>query len=652
MARTRVIAAMAVALAAAGGSVVAADAAASGAVKHDGDRGWHHHRGDRDDTRTPIEHVVVIFQENVSFDHYFGTYPHAANTDGQTFHALPGTPAVDGLLPATSHSLPPDLRHSDNLITSNPNLDLPQRLDSSATGLPGNAGGQLTCDQNHDYSSEQQAFDDFKMDKFVQSVGTGSGNTPFGTPCNAATVMDYYDGNTVAAMWNYAQHYTLEDNSFGTTFGPSAPGALNLVSGDTGNVDTTHEANSPLISTPTSPNGDLTADGNGGYSLTSDAQPYWDDCSTRDAAALSGTNVGDELNAAGLSWGWFQGGFRPTTTFANAAPATGHMGQATSSFIPAEFAGSFTGKVVPTHASNQALCDAVHPIGVALGGTGQWGYKDDYIPHHEPFQYYASTANPHHLTIPTDAGGQDTLAGLREIGRDTQSYVKGVPQFNTPNHQYDASDFDQLVAAIANHQLSPSALPAVSFLKAPGYEDGHAAYSEPADEQAFVTQEINALKHTPDWRHTVVIVNWDDSDGWYDHVYSGVINPSLTPGDNVTNATLSGPTSGQCGPQPQTKLPLAGEQGRCGFGPRIPMLVISPFARANHVDSDLTDQSSVINFVEYNWRLPGIPGSADQVLSKLDRREGIRFDLAGSFDFSDDWDHGFSGKEHGRRGGR
>ncbi len=72
-------------------------------------------------TATPIKHVVVIFQENVSFDHYFGTYPNAANTDGQTFNAKPGTPAVDGLLPATSSSLPPQLRHSNNLITSNPN---------------------------------------------------------------------------------------------------------------------------------------------------------------------------------------------------------------------------------------------------------------------------------------------------------------------------------------------------------------------------------------------------------------------------------------------------------------------------------------------------------------------------------------------------
>jgi phospholipase C len=634
MARKRVLSLLLVAALAMAGAGVAVAQASPGGRSHrrDGDHGSGSGPGFR--TATAIKHVVVIFQENVSFDHYFGTYPNAANTDGQPFHAAPGTPAVDGLEPATSRSLPPSLRHTSNLLTNNPNEDQPQRLDSSPTGLSGDAGGQLTCDQDHDYSDEQQAFDNGKMDHFVQSVGTDGGSTsPFGTPCQAAEVMDYYDGNTVTAMWNYAQHYSLEDNAFGTTFGPSAPGAINVTSGDTGHVDTTHMANNPSVSTTTSPDGDITPDGRGGFSLTSDAQPYWDDCSTRDAVAMSGTNIGDELNSGGLSWGWFEGGFTPTTTFAAASAATGHSGQPSSRFIPDEFAGSFTGKNVPAHASNQALCDAVHPVGVALGGTGQWGYKDDYIPHHEPFQFYASTANPHHLTIPTDGAGQDTLAGLEEIGTDTQSYVDGVPQFNTPNHQYDTSDFDQLVTAIGDGELAPSALPAVSFLKAPGYEDGHPGYSDPADEQAFVTREIDSLMRTPDWHSTVVIVNWDDSDGWYDHVYSGVTNPSLSPADNLTNTTFSGAVSGQCGSRPQATAPLAGEQGRCGFGPRIPMLVISPYARVNHVDSDLTDQASIINFIEYNWHLPGIPGSADQVLSRLDRSEGIKFDLAGMFDF-------------------
>ena len=581
-------------------------------------------------TRTPIKHVVVIFQENVSFDHYFGTYPSAADTDGQTFTAAPGTPAVDGLLPATSTTLPPSLRHTANLLTTNANSALPQRLDSSAAGVVAGQG-QLTCDQDHDYSDEQKAFDTGNMDLFVQSVGTGSGTGPTGSPCSSSQVMDYYDGNAVTGLWNYAQHFAMSDNSYGTTFGPSSPGAINLASGDTGNVDTALTANSPSISTPTSPNGDITADGLGGYSLTSDAQPYWDDCSTRDAVAMSGQNIGNLLNAKGLSWGWFEGGFSPTTTYQQALAAIGQTGQSTSTFIADEFKAAGLNSGVP-HSSNQSLCDAVHPIGAALGGTGQWGYKDDYIPHHDPFNYYASTANPHHLTLP-QSGGVDTLAGLATVGRDTQSYKNGVPQFNTPNHQYDMSDFNQLVAAISAGKLPASALPAVSFLKAPGYQDGHGGYSDPEDEQQFIVSTIDALMKSPNWSSTAVIINYDDSDGWYDHVYSGVRNPSTSVADNLTNTTTSGATSGLCTGGTDHHA-LADEQGRCGFGPRLPMLVISPYAKSNYVDHNLSDQASIINFVEYNWGVSGIPGSADQVLKARDGAEGVPFDLAGMFNFS------------------
>ncbi|HET9051914.1 MAG TPA: alkaline phosphatase family protein, partial [Candidatus Dormibacteraeota bacterium] len=589
-------------------------------------------------TATPIKHLVVIFQENVSFDHYFGTYPNAANAgDGQPFTAAAGTPAVDGLLPATDASIPAALQHSADLTTTNPNSALPKRLDATAGGIAGGPGGQITCDQDHNYSDEQQAFDGGGMDRFVQSLGTDGGSKTPGTstPCDPKIVMDYYDGNTVPAMWNYAQQFAMSDNSYGTTFGPSSPGGLNVTSGNSGGVDMTHTVNAPSVATPTKPNADITADGTGGFSLTSDAQPYWDDCSTRDAVAMSGQNVGDELNAAGVSWGWFEGGMKPTTSYADALAATGNTGQSTATFKPDEFKGAGFQNGVP-HSTNQGLCDAVHPVGAAFGatiGTAPWGYKDDYIPHHEPFMYYASTANPHHLSLATDASGSDTLGALGTIGTDTQSYVDGAPQFDTPNHNYDTSDFDQLMAAITRGDLSPDALPAVSYLKAPGYQDGHGAYSDPADEQRFVTREINALMASPDWPSTAVIINYDDSDGWYDHANPGVLNPSLSPADNLTatNATL--PTSQQCGPMPQTSAPLAGQQGRCGFGPRLPMMVISPFAKHNAVDHDLSDQASVVNFIEYNWGLPGISGSADQLLASLDGTEGAAFDLAGLFDF-------------------
>jgi phospholipase C len=546
---------------------------------------------------TPIDHVVVIFGENVSFDHYFGTYPNATNADGQPFTAATGTPGVNGL--------------TGSLLTSNPNGANPRRYD------PATIADVLTCDQDHNYNDEQRAFDNGAMDKFPATVGTGTGKSPEGATCNANDVMNYYDGNTVTALWNYAQHYAMSDNSFNTTFGPSSPGAINLVSGNTGGVDTAHMVNSPSVATAATPNADLTADGLGGYSLTSDAQPYWDDCSTRDAVGMTGKNIGDELNDAGVSWGWFEGGFRPSTTFADALTATGKAGQSTATFTPDQFKNAGFQSSVP-HSTNQGICDAVHPVGIEVGGSGQYGYKDDYIPHHEPLQYYASTANPHHLTVPTDQQGNDTLAGLRSIGHDTQSTVSGVPQFDTPNHQYDTSDFDQLVAAIARGDLPPQALPSVSFLKAPGYQDGHAAYSDPLDEQRFVTSEINALMRTPDWRHTAVIVNYDDSDGWYDHVDSGVTNPSQTVADALTGA-------GQCGTGTNQ---LAGEQGRCGYGPRLPLLVVSPWAKTNAVDHTLTDQSSIIRFVEDNWTLPRISGSFD----------GIAGSLSGMFDF---------GKGHG-----
>jgi phospholipase C len=549
------------------------------------------------DTSTPIKHLVVIFQENVSFDHYFGTYPHAANTGGETFTSKAGTPSVDGL--------------TQTLLTANPNGVNPRRYD------PTQISDLLTCDQDHNYSDEQRAFDNGKMDKFPQTVGTGAGSSPTGSPCVAGDVMNYYDGNTTTGLWNYAQRYAMSDNSFGTTFGPSSPGAINLVSGNTGAVDMTHTANNPSIASPASPNADLTADGVGGFSLTSDAQPYWDDCSTRDAVAMSGANIGDELNGAGLSWGWFEGGFRPTTSFSAAAAATGHTGQPTSTFIADEFRNGGFNTSVP-HSSNQAICNAVHPVGAGLQsplptGTGQYGYKDDYIPHHEPFQYYATTANPHHLTLATGSQGQDTIGALRTIGRDTQHYVDGQPQFDTPNHQYDTSDFDQLVSAIHAGDLPPTRLPAVSFLKAPGYQDGHAAYSDPIDEQRFVVDEINALQQTPDWKSTAVIISYDDSDGWYDQAYSGVTNPSTSVADALTGA-------GTCG----SGSPLAGEQGRCGYGPRLPFLVISPWARANTVDHTLTDQSSIIRFVEDNWGLAQIAGSTDSVAGTLN----------GLFDFS------------------
>jgi phospholipase C len=438
---------------------------------------------------------VVIFDENVSFDHYFGTYPNAANTDGNPFHAAPGTPSVNGLTPA--------------LLTNNPNQNQPFRLSFSQP---------LTCDQNHDYTPEQKAMDGGLMDAFVQNTSVDTCNPPnFGAP---GLTMGYYDGNTVTALWKYAQHFAMSDNFFDTVFGPSTPGALNLISGQTAGGTSVNAQGLPVADpgaigsqNPTTFTG----------TVYGDPDPYYDNCANHanPTAKMSGPNIGTMLQAADVTWGWFQGGFAPSKRMGGGLPVCGR-----------------------THNN--------------IGGES----VTDYSPHHNPFEYYAATANPNHIPP----------ANLREVGHNGQA-----------NHEYDLSWFYKALAA--GH------MPAVSFLKAAAYQDGHAGYSDPVDEQHFLVKTVNAVMASPFWKNTAIMITYDDSDGWYDHVMPPILNSSQDPALDALNGT------GICG----NGTPLGGFMDRCGYGPRLPFLLISPYAKTNYVSNSLADQTSILAFIENNW---------------------------------------------------
>jgi phospholipase C len=193
-----------------------------------------------DSTATPIKHVVVIFGENISFDHYWGTYPNATNPAGEPkFVAAPGTPSINGL--------------SGALLTANPNFLNTANGKSAANPFRLDRSQAATNDQDHNYTPEQEAFHGGLMDSFPEFTGTPG--PPPSTQTTSALVMGYYDGNTVTALWNYAQHYAINDNSYGTTFGPSTPGAINLISGQTNGVSDQSNAASKVVS-----------DGAGGFS--------------------------------------------------------------------------------------------------------------------------------------------------------------------------------------------------------------------------------------------------------------------------------------------------------------------------------------------------------------------------------------------------
>jgi phospholipase C len=326
-------------------------------------------------TKTPIKHLVVIFNENRSFDHYFATYPNAVNVDGE--------PRFE-----PKNNTPTDINNleSNGLLFDNPNLNSlngtnasnPFRLDRTQAN---------TADQSHAYTNEQKAYDAGKNDLFPLDTGSGTtgGAAQFGTK---AQVMGYFDGNTVTAFWNYAQNFAMSDNAFTDTFGPSTPGALEMFSGQT---------NGAVAPAGFGQSG--VADGQGGFTQNGDTDPFFDVCSSPSSRVeMTSKNIGDLLNGANIPWGSFVGGFNLQTINDN---NTSGCGRSTVSQV----------------------------VGGAVG---------DYVPHHIWFQYYASTSNPNHLAPDSVASiGLTNIAGKNKAdpanhAYDLNQFEAAVSQGNFP----------------------------------------------------------------------------------------------------------------------------------------------------------------------------------------------------------------------------
>jgi phospholipase C len=413
--------------------------------------------------------------------------------------ALPNTPSVNGLSP----------------FLNGLNVVPPFRLDRSQA---------LTCDNDNKYKDEQTAYDSGQLNSFSTTSATGL--DPNGNPCTTALSMGYYDGNTVTALWNYAQYFAMSDNYFDTEFGVTEEGHQNLVAGQT--HTTSGNVSGKVV------NGSIIANVEAGV----------DNCVSAPAntpVVMTSKTIGDLLNGAGVTWGWFYGDF-PQSVGSTPITSSGCL---------------------------------TTPSG------------NSYNSHYDPFMYYASTSNPGHLP-PSSVAAIGTAA-------------------DQANHNYALGDFV--------NSLNNGSLPAVTFLKAPTTQTGHPANSTPLEEQTFLVDTINMLQASPLWKNMAIFITYDDSDGWYDHVMPPIVNQS-----NDTNDTLAG-SSLHCG-TPQSGAYL----DRCGYGTRLPLLAISPYAKQNYVDHALTDTTSVTRFIEDNWNLGRLGNqSFDALAGSLD----------GLFDFTD-----------------
>ena len=256
---------------------------------------------------------------------------------------------------------------------------------------------------------------------------------------------------------------------------------------------------------------------------------------------MTGKNIGDLLNAAGISWGGFMGGF----------DLTAHQRQ------------------------RHDRLRAQHLI------RASWAARvTDYIPHHDWFQYYKSTANPTHAR-------PSSIAGDRPYASSRTARPSIRPTTST-------------TSTTSTRAVKAGNFPAVSYIKLPAYQDGHAGYSDPLDEQDGTVDLINFLQQQPDWKDTAVIITYDDSDGWYDHAYAKPTSASFDatgrPGQRPRPVRHRRRTPPQ--PNGVDGKPV---NGRCGPGTRIPFLVISPYAKQNYVSHTRISQASVVRFIEDNW---------------------------------------------------
>ena len=343
-----------------------------------------------------------------------------------------------------------------NLLTNNPNSN------ANAPAAPNNSrhngadaanpfrlspSQASTADQGHNDMPEQAAYNNGNMDGFPAWVGTAGGtaaNGPLPPPAAVATkglAMGYYDGNTVTALWNYAQHYAMNDNSYSTQFGPSSPGAINLISGQANgfaHATNVQDGSGNLLHPTHEAFGDASHTSSN-ITMIGDADPEMDVCSnpTIDQVTMAGRNIGDLLNLRNITWGWFEGGFNLQTVNANGSTGCARLHAAD----PAEF---------------PVLVDRLHPAPPAVPVLRLDPQRD---PRAAEFDR-GDRADQHH----TDPA----------------------------NHQYDSDDF---FAA-----LNAGNLASVNFLKAPAFQDGHAGYSNPIDEQAFIVKAVNAVQESKFWK--------------------------------------------------------------------------------------------------------------------------------------------------------
>jgi phospholipase C len=484
--------------------------------------------------RAKIKYVFVLFQENRSFDFYFGSYPGAdglyagpngpypadqvagfkqaiVNTDGSVGTITPfRIPAT--MVDAKGEIVP--IYPADIASVNHSHVGIARKIALDANGVARNTEYALT--------EERVTLADGKP-----SMAPTLERKQFGE-----LVMAHVDCDTAPFLWRYADRFTLFDHFMDTIVGPSTPNAIAMISGQSGETQW-------LLHPEQAGTGGQGKDAL--VPMIADPAPYWGspldkaDQLKQPQAVKSAKSISKNLTFASLPLS-FMGSEIKKTTAADYDPAF---------------------DLLDVREDIEKI--AGHGVSAVNWGWYQQGYDHEnndaqgkaahtgYVAHHNAPQYFGYVAN--------NPLASAHLHGLSEFFIDIAA--KRLP----------ASGVFYVRGGFGNIDGWKPQDPNPKLAQVFNGNDDHPGYSDTQISEALLAEEIDAIAASPYWSQSAIIITYDESDGLYDHV-----QPRIRSHDSAG-------------------LPL--EQG-----PRIPAILISPYSVAHGVSHVPSEHSSIIKFVD------------------------------------------------------
>jgi phospholipase C len=520
------------------------------------------HDQKRDLLRRKIKYVFVLFQENRSFDFYFGTYPGAHGLFSQSNSATPGfvQPIVntDGTVGTISPFLIPQ---SITDMEGNTVLLYPEDTDSVNHGHTA-IDAKLDLNSSYLAQNDRYAFTEEGLSGTLSFNGTSyTYSGPFPTEKQVQKgylVVSHVDCDTAPFLWSYADRFTLFDNFFDTVIGPSTPNAIAMIAGQSGMTQWVKHPN--LALGYSGPGSTYSA---AQLPVTGDSQPYW----------------GSALAPTGSQFQPTESGETPTST-----PGS----NLTFATLPLSFMGnqieSITSEDLDPAFDLTDVQEDITKIAGDHNKTVNWGWFQEgydhevtdptstptyanYIAHHNGPQYFGYEANNPGETQKHLKGLGDFFAAIDANALPREGgvfYVRG-----------GYGNIDGLTPR------SPSPAVEADFTG----NDDHPGYSDAQISEALLADTINAIANSRYWPESAIIITYDETDGLYDHT-----QPVIRSWDPENNALDQ--------------------------GPRIPAIVISPYSMVHAISHEPAEHGSIIKFIDEIFRLTPLADLPDEAAAR------------------------------------